>query len=114
MHFCVMCNNMYYVSLGKDDDLSYYCRNCGFVDPDITVNNITVSKSRLQHKEGKNFYNFVNKYTKYDPTLPRIYNIPCPNSECTEKNREIVYLRYDTTNMKYLYLCCKCDTKWTN
>ena len=34
-----------------------------------------------------NLHNFlfdqiVNKYTKFDPTSPRIYNLPCPNKNC--------------------------------
>ena len=27
-------------------------------------------------------------------------------------NREIIYLRYDDINMKYIYLCVHCDTVW--
>ena len=51
-----------------------------------------------------------------DPTLPRVNNILCPNPDCTTntKNdpREIIYIRYDDTNMKYIYLCSSCDTVW--
>jgi len=40
----------------------------------------------------------------------------CPNPECeTNKNkvkREIIYIRYDDTNMKYVYLCSECSTIW--
>ena len=31
-----------------------------------------------------------------------------------EMNHEVVYIRYDNSNMKYVYLCCKCDFKWKN
>ena len=58
----------------------------------------------------------VHKYTKLDPTLPRVSNILCPNGDClTNKEdipREIIYIRYDDTNMKYVYLCSTCDTVW--
>ena len=58
----------------------------------------------------------VNKYTKLDPTLPRINRIPCPNAECDtntkETSREIIYIRYDDTNIKYMYLCSTCDYVW--
>ena len=58
----------------------------------------------------------VNKYTKLDPTLPRINRIPCPNAECDtntkETPREIIYIRYDDTNIKYMYLCSTCDYVW--
>jgi len=62
---------------------------------------------------------FINKYTKYDITLPRINYIKCPNNECSSNNkdfdtnnREILYIRYDNTNMKYIYLCSHCDIVW--
>jgi len=77
------------------------------------------------------FSQVVNKYTKLDPTLPRINTIRCPNDECPsnrksagaggggaeaedkkEKKSEVIYLRYDDTNLKYVYLCAKCDKVW--
>ena len=57
-----------------------------------------------------------NKYTKMDPTLPRLNTIRCPNDRCStntnDEAREVIYMRYDDKNMKYMYLCCKCDFKW--
>ena len=53
-----------------------------------------------------------NKYTKLDPTLPRVANVLCPNSACNPAEKEIVCIRYDETNCKYVYLCCTCDTVW--
>ena len=46
-----------------------------------------------------------------DPTLPRLYNIQCPNDECKTENG-VIYIRYDSDNLKYLYICVDCDTKW--
>ena len=69
----------------------------------------------------KSFRHMVNPYTKLDPTLPRIYNLPCPNSNCkthldvNEKghaDREVIYIRYDDDNLKYLYMCTVCDEVW--
>ena len=60
----------------------------------------------------------MNKYTKLDPSLPRMHNMDCPNPNCNsnkEGNKskpEIVYLRYDDNNLKYLYICTVCDTTW--
>lgn len=104
-----------------------------------------------------------------DPTLPRINNIKCPNSQCGSnpsvadaaavirmkqrprahdvgsgageeeeqyedvddgaldgaqdagnftfstrepEPREVIYIRYDEMNMKYVYMCAVCDTVW--
>jgi hypothetical protein len=70
-------------------------------------------------KDGQKFHHIVNEYTKLDPTLPRIYTMLCPNVECKtntktgdEKGTEIIYLRYDTDNLKYLYICSECNTTW--
>ena len=140
MHFCSTCGNMYYLRLKKEEDseetiLIYYCRNCGNEDVQLMQeeNNICVSKSNI--KKVKNYNNMINKYTKLDPTLPRIQNIDCPNTQCpsnekktsekgektsekgketdNETEKEILYIRYDDANMKFIYLCASCDSIWT-
>ena len=35
----------------------------------------------------------------------------CPTNK-DGKPREIIYIRYDDSNMKYIYLCSDCDTVW--
>jgi DNA-directed RNA polymerase subunit M/transcription elongation factor TFIIS len=117
MHFCSVCKNMYYIRINENNSnkLEYYCRNCGHEDLLLSVDNICVSKTVIKKSE-QSFNHIINKYTKLDPTLPRINNILCPNSECSTntKNteREIIYLRYDDVNMKYIYMCSTCDTIW--
>jgi hypothetical protein len=29
-----------------------------------------------------------------------------------EVESDVIYLKYDAINMKYLYICNMCDTKW--
>ncbi len=117
MNFCSECQNMYYISISENNTnkLVYYCRNCGHEDTNIGVDNVVVSKTQLKKSE-QEFSHIINKYTKLDPTLPRINNILCPNVECStntkEEPREIIYIRYDDINMKYIYLCSSCDTIW--
>lgn len=144
MHFCSVCANMYYISITPENELQYYCRNCGNIDDSIAADNICVSKVNVKHTTTpQSFSQVVNKYTKFDPTLPRINTIRCPNDECPSNrggNRatdesgtaagargagaeagasgkkksvnEIIYVRYDDTNLKYVYLCAKCDKVW--
>lgn len=121
MKFCIKCDNMYYIGISPDDPnkLTYYCRNCRHVDETITEEGVCVLNTQLKKGEQK-FNHVINKYTKLDPTLPRMYNIPCPNPECKtntsasgEKTpNEVIYLRYDDDNLKYLYICNECDTTW--
>jgi len=118
MKFCIQCSNMYYVSiLEGGDKLVYYCRHCGHIDEFANEEGTCVLKTQLK-KGAQTFNHIINKYTKLDPTLPRIYNIKCPNETCKtnhEDNKtpaEVIYMRYDDENMKYLYICAECDTVW--
>lgn len=117
MHFCSNCKNMYYIRINENDTnkLVYYCRQCGNEDQLLSVENVCVSKTLLKKSE-QSFNHIINKFTKLDPTLPRVNNVLCPNEACVtnseSKEREIIYIRYDDTNMKYVYLCSDCDTVW--
>jgi hypothetical protein len=113
---------MYYISIdsANSDQLIYYCRFCGHKDENLTEEGVVVLKTQYKKNEQK-FNHMVNQYTKLDPTLPRIYNMKCPSAECqtnkesasaTTSPCEIIYLRYDDDNMKYLYICTTCDTTW--
>jgi len=118
MHFCSECGNMLYikVSTTEEKNLIYYCRKCGNQKVSINEDNICVSKIYLTKKRNK-IDNMINEYTKLDPTLPRIRNITCPNTSCETNveggpEAEIIYMRYDDVNMKFLYLCSSCDHTW--
>ena len=120
MHFCSDCNNMYYIKLENEncDTIVYYCRNCGNTDKDLLNTGKCIIKENVSKQEDK--YNvFINKYTKLDITLPRINYIRCPNENCKSnkeefdlETREIIYIRYDNINMRFLYLCSHCDYTW--
>ena len=114
MHFCDKCQNMYYIRLDTDDTnkLIYYCRHCGHEENNILNTNSVVYSSTSA--SSLNSSNIINEFTKLDPTLPRVSNILCPNEDCetnkaADKEREIIYIRYDHVNMKYIYLCATCD-----
>jgi len=139
MHFCKVCENMYYIRLrgedGSEEDsnsLIYYCRKCGDENDTLgaTLNNICVSKTIIKKKEG-GIRHLVNQYTKLDPTLPRVNNIPCPNPACLSNRQsedatdetkeqksddthkhEVIYLRYDDAALKFVYICASCDKVW--
>jgi DNA-directed RNA polymerase subunit M/transcription elongation factor TFIIS len=117
MHFCSNCQNMYYIRINVDNpnSLVYYCRQCGNEDTLLAVDDVCVSKIQIK-KNDQSFNHIINKFTKLDPTLPRISNMLCPNADCLtntkDKEKEVIYIRYDDTNMKYVYLCCECDTVW--
>ena len=115
MHFCSQCKNMYYIKISEDEDedekntLIYYCRNCGHENKNITAENVCVSETQLRRSE-KKYSQMVNEYTKYDPTLPHSHTIKCPNEKCLSNEKDgamsdVIYMRIDDVNMKYMYLC---------
>ena len=121
MLFCKSCQNMYYIKLIDNGEvLQYYCRTCGDIyDGELTNEHKVVSRTTFQSSTPE-FSTWVNEYTKFDPTLMRVNNIPCINSECIYNAtgsdvsaREIIVIRYDTINVRYLYLCPECDSVWT-
>ena len=90
------------------------------MDETITEDKLCVLNTQLKKGEQK-FNHIMNQYTKLDVTLPRIYNVKCPNQDCktnhkadgeSETPTEIIYVRYDDDNLKYLYICVECDTTW--
>ena len=120
MKFCNTCSNMYYIKLEGDncDKISYYCRNCGNTNNELIEEGKCILKENITKNENK-FNISINQYTKLDCTLPRINYIKCPNEKCNSNDinfnandREIIYIRYDHINMKYMYLCSHCDFYW--
>jgi hypothetical protein len=111
---------------GSSGSLVHYCRNCGHREP--VREEICVSKLQIK-STAQNYGNIINRYTKLDPTLPRIGHVKCPNALCASNPqtsdsssaasgsasvpREVIYIRYDEENMKYVYLCAVCDALWS-
>ena len=92
---------------------------------DLATNNICVSTTQISNNE-KNYNHIINDYIKLDHTLPRIRTIRCPNKDCLsnikkknsdeyEADKEVIYIRYDDINMKYIYMCAvvACNNIWT-
>lgn len=122
MEFCQVCDNMYYIKFddsNNNNKIIFYCNNCNFeIQKDLDNNNcIYTNNYSIESKD--NYQDYVNQYTHLDPTLPRVSNIDCPNLECIcnknkEQKKEVIYIKYDDTNLKFLYLCCHCKTIWKN
>tara|TARA_Y100001980_G_C14436156_1_gene223429 strand:- start:376 stop:693 length:318 start_codon:yes stop_codon:yes gene_type:complete len=101
---------MLYIEINEDspDDLSYYCRKCGYKEGVEDDNEYCISTINVKKKNEKTGSN-INKYTKQDPLLPTI-NIPCPNKQCGSS--EVIYVRFNEISMNYSYICKECNTTW--
>jgi DNA-directed RNA polymerase subunit M/transcription elongation factor TFIIS len=110
--FCKLCR--YYMYLDQDDKvLRRICRNCGFQEEEKGG---LVLEMDLKEKTSEGYKILMNEFTTQDPTLPHVNTIKCPNTECDSnisgKERDVIYLKYDTVNMKFLYICNICNKRW--
>jgi DNA-directed RNA polymerase subunit M/transcription elongation factor TFIIS len=118
MEFCEICDNMLYVKANETKQLVKYCKHCLFEK--VETVNTAIRISQTIYSEDDLLYNqHVNKYLRFDPTLRRIQDphIMCPNTKCdahdgTEDKKQVIYIKYDSKNMKYLYVCENCGETW--
>ena len=112
MKFCKVCDNMLYIEVTEEQNLKYYCKNCNFNEIHQVEAESTVISEKTYTNDLANLSSYINPNIKYDLTLPRVSNIACP--ECKPTDNEVIYIKYDQRNMKYLYFCCKCEHFWRN
>lgn len=117
--FCPVCR--YYLYLHqevseeeKEDTLRRICRNCGYQEEENKGG--LVLEIDLKEKTSEGYKILLNEFTKSDPTLPHVNTIKCPNQECDtntkEKEKDVIYIKYDAVNLKFLYICNVCDAQW--
>jgi DNA-directed RNA polymerase subunit M/transcription elongation factor TFIIS len=111
MKFCAQCNNMLYSIEERERVAFLKCRSCPYEEP-ITKENPVVYDHDLRQDTSVQYT--LNKYLKYDPTLPRFTNLVCPNKECTTRGGEsdIVGIKLDSATVLWFYQCAVCDTTW--
>ena len=90
------------------------CRSCGYQEEDKEGG--LILEIDLKEKTSEGYKILINEFTKYDPTLPHVDTIKCPNASCESntsgKPRDVIYLKYDPVNLKFLYICNVCDAQW--
>jgi len=121
MKFCAVCH--YYLYLQPDtyvradgataEKLMRICRSCGYQEDDAGG---LVLETDLKEKTSEGYKIMLNEFTQSDPTLPHLDTIKCPNGSCSTNTaaaqKDVIYLKYDTVNLKYLYICNVCNHQW--
>ena len=117
--FCKMCGNLMYIKMVTDESaeqrptgIIHYCKNCGFEVPRPENTPFCIHTS--MQDESMKYSVFLNPNIKHDPTLPHV-SIPCPNQDCNkdeEAEDDVIYMKYDHANMKYIYFCTHCEHFW--
>jgi DNA-directed RNA polymerase subunit M/transcription elongation factor TFIIS len=110
--FCPTCR--YYLYLDQQDaTLRRICRNCGYQEEDKKGG--LILEIDLKEKTSEGYKILINEFTKQDPTLPHVNTIKCPSAGCDSNNgkeKDVIYLKYDAINMKFLYICNVCNMQW--
>ena len=111
--FCPTCR--YYLYLDQNDKtLRRICRNCGYQEEDKKGG--LILEIDLKEKTSEGYKILMNEFTQRDPTLPHVNTIKCPNGECTSNigntEKDVIYLKYDAVNLKFLYICNLCNAHW--
>jgi hypothetical protein len=119
MRFCTNCDNMLYVRLDDHKVLTQYCKNCGHEEqssPDaVGAGGPSASPAAAAAGALPRASDIV-----HDPTLPRVNHIRCINADCASTKPgaplppEVIYMKTDPVNLKYLYFCTTCETFWNN
>ena len=114
--FCPACGNMYKMRLDEELGLLWKCTTCGIEKQQ--QGGCLLVETLIQEKSSEGYRILMNEFTRQDPTLPHVHNIKCPNGACASNTsgveKDVIYIKYDPVNMKYLYLCNVpgCNTTW--
>ena len=119
MFFCTNDDNMLYIKIDDNQKLKYYCNLC--LD-EYDLDKLKGANKHCVYKQNYNvntysYKTYVNDNIYEDPTLPTITNVKCVNVKCSSNNGEpkkIKYIKYNKEEMKFIYCCTVCKSKWTN
>jgi len=108
---------MLYIYANTDtQELYHACKSCGNTEK-VDNKSRLIYNNNNQVKLDKSEIINSNPYVTHDVTLPTIKgnkNIKCNNDSCNVAETDITYIKYDETNMRYIYVCNHCGSKWKN
>jgi DNA-directed RNA polymerase subunit M/transcription elongation factor TFIIS len=111
--FCSICGTCFSYQL-VDTKLFKVCRKCGSEEEE--KKGALLVETYVQERTSEAYKVLVNEFTRQDPTLPHVKTIKCPNGGCESNQgkveRDVIYMKYDAVNMKYLYICDVCGQQW--
>lgn len=118
LKFCPTCKYYLYLDAPVPSDtgasLRRLCRNCGYTQ--VEEGGGLITETKLQEKVAEGYKVLLNEFTRLDPTLPHVDNIKCKNADCKSNTGaatpDVIYIKYDSVNLKYLYICNVCKEQW--
>lgn len=135
MNFCPKCENLLKPQQASEDIVlpngvtskRYYlnrkCSTCGYIEVDRKGG--LVNETIVQERASEGYKILLNEFTRQDPTLPHVNTLPCPNTtgdpasgkpicptHSSNAPRDVIIIKYDAQNMKFLYICNVCGEQW--
>jgi len=114
LRFCPKCKNHLTLDIA-DNSLARVCRYCDYREEE--TQGTLVLETIIQEKASEGYKVLLNEFTRQDPTLPHVSNIPCPNTDtCPSRKNvgrpDVIIIKSDPVNLKFLYICNVCGTQW--
>jgi DNA-directed RNA polymerase subunit M/transcription elongation factor TFIIS len=135
MNFCPKCENLLVLEQGSNETtgptgekektyfLNRICNYCNYSE--IDAQGGLVNETIVQERSSEGYKILLNEFTEQDPTLPHVTTLPCPNTTGNPEKklpicpthtsgtpRDVIIIKYDAQNMKYLYICNVCKEQW--
>ena len=113
MKFCQVCRYYLYLNV-QENECVRLCRNCGYTEKE--EKGTLVSETLVKELTSEGYKILLNEFTRQDPTLPHLTMMKCPRGDCESnvgsKEKDVIYIKYDAENLKYLYICNVCGEQW--
>ena len=114
MKVCDVCKNVYIMRLQPTGKLFWECLTCGITEEQ--KGGCLLMETLVQERSSEGYKILLNEFTRQDPTLPHVRNIKCPKETCESntgsEEKDVIYIKYDPVNMKYMYICNVCGEAW--
>lgn len=121
IRFCPICRYYLYLQVNNPEpedpskrSLYRLCRNCGFKEEDEKGG--LLSEIIVGERSAEGYKILFNEHTKFDPNLPHLRGVmKCPDPACESnhgKESDIIYMKYDSVNLLYMYICNLCGYRW--
>ena len=103
------------IQSNNDGTAMFKCHCCAHEEHDFTDTNICILKTSFEKKDAT-YHTYMQEHMLSDPMLPRSNIIHCLNKSCSKDASapsNVTYIKHDSVNMKYLYVCNHCQFRWT-
>ena len=114
MKVCTVCQNMFVMKLQADGKLMWKCLSCGIEEEQ--AGGCLLVETLVQERSSEGYRILLNEFTRQDATLPHVKSVKCPKPDCASNGpgveRDVINIKYDTINMKYMYICNVCGESW--